>query len=395
MGWDKKVLLVYMTATTFLMFSGRLLVPTLTGNLEDSFGISHAEIGLGMTLFWLFYGLMQFPSGVISDEKGGKPVANFAIFTFASAFFLMSVAYNYTIFLLSLILLGIGFGCFYTVSIKMISNRFTKKRGKILGIQSAMASLAGITPIFVLPFVDEFGWRILILLWAIISLLIGILFYRRVHERKKEIQPKREGVQNGVQIFKDTNVVMLLGMNTIMSFCWFGIISFLPIYLIEGKGINEATAGIIFSLLFATGFFLKPFIGHLSDHYSKKILMITLLFIAALSCFLLTQAKTVYMSALGVIMAASVSALFPLRSAYLLNKWPSRSRGSRTGMFATIVIMLSSLSPVIVGYGAEQIGFNTIFLIFSFIIFITATIVASVKFIYPSIKNKRNTAIND
>jgi MFS family permease len=83
-----------------------------------------------MTLLWLFYGLMQFPSGLISDEKGGKPVANFGIFIFASAFLLMSITYSYFTFLIALIMMGIGFGCFTTVSLKMISNRFTKNEEK-------------------------------------------------------------------------------------------------------------------------------------------------------------------------------------------------------------------------------------------------------------------------
>jgi MFS family permease len=390
MDWDKKILLVYITSITFLVFSGRLLVPTLSGNIEDSLSISHAEIGLGMTLLWLFYGLMQFPSGVLSDEKGGKPVANFGIFIFASAFLLMSITYSYFTFLIALIMMGIGFGCFTTVSLKMISNRFTKKRGKILGVNSAMASLAGLTPIFILPFADKFGWRLLIFIWAIISFIIGIFFFRNFVERNKETQTKKEGVQNGVKIFKERNVISLLAVNTIMSFCWFGIISFLPIYLMEGKGINEVAAGIIFSLIFFSGLIIRPLIGHLSDHYNKKALMIILMFIAAFSFFLLTQATNVYFAAIGAILAATVTAFYPLRSAYLMNKWPSKSRGSRMGMYATLVIIISSLSPVIVGYSVKFTNFHTIFLAFSFIILLAAITAFFIKYFYPLLQTKIN-----
>jgi hypothetical protein len=62
MDWDKKILLIYITSITFLVFSGRLLVPTLTVNIENSLDINHVEIELGMTLLWLFYVLMQLPS---------------------------------------------------------------------------------------------------------------------------------------------------------------------------------------------------------------------------------------------------------------------------------------------------------------------------------------------
>lgn len=387
MDWDKKILLVYITSITFLVFSGRLLVPTLTGDIENSLDINHVEIGLGMTLLWLFYGLMQFPSGILSDEKGRKPIASFAIFIFAIAFLIMSLSHNYILFLVSLILLGIGFGCFYTVSISMISDRF-KNKGKAIGAQSAIASLAGITPLLILPLANKIGWRPLILVYAIISMIIGILFYNQVSEKKQEKQHRREGLQNGVRIFKDTNVTLLLIINTIMSFVWVGVISFLPIYLIEGKGINEAAAAVIFSLIFFTGLFIRPLIGHLSDIYNKKILIISILFISAISCFFLTQTTSLYMTGLGVILIATISAFFPLRSNYLMNKWPSKSRGSQMGMYSTVVIVLSSLSPLFIGLTSKHLSFDEIFLIFSIIILLTAIMVIIIKNLYPTIQRK-------
>ena len=299
MDWDKKILLAYITSITFLVFSGRLLVPTLTGNIENSLDINHVEIGLGMTLLWLFYGLMQFPSGIISDEKGRKPVASFAIFIFAIAFLIMSLSTNYILFLLSLILLGTGFGCFYTVSLSMISDRF-KNKGKAIGTQSAMASLAGITPLITLPLADKIGWRPLLLIYAITSIIIGFLFNNKVSEKKQETQHRKEGLQNGVKIFKDSNVTLLLTINAMMAFVWVGIISFLPIYLIEGKGIDQTTAAVIFSLIFFTGLFIRPLIGHLSDIYNKRFLIIGILIISAIACFLLSQASSIVFTTIEI-----------------------------------------------------------------------------------------------
>jgi MFS family permease len=382
MDWDKKILLAYITSITFLVFSGRLLVPTLTGNIENSLDINHVEIGLGMTLLWLFYGLMQLPSGIISDEKGRKPVASFAIFVFAIAFLIMSLSTNYILFLLSLILLGIGFGCFYTVSLSMISDRF-KNKGKAIGTQSAMASLAGITPLITLPLADKIGWRPLLLIYAITSIIIGILFYNQVSEKKQETQNKKEGLQNGVKIFKDSNVTLLLIINAIMAFVWVGIISFLPIYLIEGKGIDQTAAAVIFSLIFFTGLFIRPLIGHLSDIYNKRILIVGILIISAIACFLLSHASSIILTTIGVILTATISAFFPLRSNYLMNKWSSKSRGSKMGMYSTVVIILSSISPFIIGLSLKSYNFDKIFQFFSVIILFAIFLVICIKYLLP------------
>ena len=391
MDLEKKILLLYIISISFLVFSGRLLVPTLTGNIENSLDINHVEIGLGMTLLWLFYGLMQFPSGILSDEKGRKPVANLSIFIFAIAFLIMSLATDYPLFLLSLILLGTGFGCFYTVSISMISDRF-KNKGKVIGTQSAMASLAGITPLLILPLADHIGWRPLIVLYAITSIIIGILFYNHVPEEKQGRQSKKEGLHNGINIFRDTNVTYLLFINVIMQFIWVGLVSFLPLYLIEGKGINETAAAIIFSLIFFTGLFVRPLIGHLSDVYNNKILIISILCISAASCFLLTQVSSLLMTTVGVILTATLSAFFPLRSTYLMKRWSSKTRGSQMGMYTTVVIILSSLSPCMIGLSLKKYTFDDIFLVFSIIIVIAAISVILIKYVYPFTQEKKETA---
>jgi MFS transporter, YNFM family, putative membrane transport protein len=389
MDWDKKILLVYITSITFLVFSGRLLVPTLTGNIENSLDINHVEIGLGMTLLWLFYGLMQFPSGIISDEKGRKPVVSFAIFIFSIAFLIMSLSTNYFLFLISLILLGMGFGCFYTAGLSMISDSF-KNKGKAIGIQSAMASLAGITPLITLPLVEKIGWRPLILIYAVTSIIIGILFDNQVSEKKQETQHRKEGLQNGVKIFKESNVTLLLIINAIMAFVWVGIISFLPIYLIEGKGIDQTVAAIIFSLIFFTGLFIRPLIGHLSDIYNKRILIVGILIISAIACFLLSQSSSIILTTIGVILTATISAFFPLRSNYLMNKWPSKSRGSKMGMYSTVVIILSSISPFIIGLSLKSYSFDKIFQFFSVIILFAIFLVICIKYILPIAQTKIN-----
>jgi MFS family permease len=167
-----------------------------------------------------------------------------------------------------------------------------------------------------------------------------------------------------------------------------GIISFLPIYLIEGKGIDQTAAAVIFSLIFFTGLFIRPLIGHLSDVYNKRVLIIGILIISALSCFLLAQVSSVHMVTIGVILTATISAFFPLRSNYLMNKWSSKSRGSQMGMYTTVVIILSSLSPLFIGLTAKHLTFDTIFLMFSISIFITALFIITIKYVQPYIQVK-------
>jgi predicted MFS family arabinose efflux permease len=46
---------------------GRFIIPPLLPRITDTFGFSPGGIGLALTVFGLFYALVQFPSGTYSD----------------------------------------------------------------------------------------------------------------------------------------------------------------------------------------------------------------------------------------------------------------------------------------------------------------------------------------
>ncbi|PNX45492.1 MAG: hypothetical protein BV459_08310, partial [Thermoplasmata archaeon M11B2D] len=102
----------------------------------------------------------------------------------------------------------------------------------------------------------------------------------------------------------------------------------------------------------------------------------------------LAYATTSYMLAIGAMLVATVSAFAPIRSVYLLNRWPVKSRGSRMGMYTTLVIIISSLSPIIVGYSIEYSNYHTIFLAFSFVVLFAAFVTLFLKYVYPTLTIK-------
>lgn len=380
MSWNQKLLLMCITAASFLVFSGRLIVPTLFTHVEENLGVSHAEIGLGMTFLWLFYGLMQFPSGIFSDEKGRKTVVIFAVFIFSIAFFAVSIASNYLFLLLALAMLGIGFGSFYSVGMSILSDQFSKNKGTVLGIQSAMGSLAGIIPLVLPIFVNDFGWRVPLLICSAASLLILYLFTRFVHVKEQKPQSKRQSLEDGITIIKDRKVWPLIAINTLVSFCWIGLISFLPIYLITSKQLAANHAGIIFSMIFLTGLILKPLAGYLSDRYNHHLLITVVLLTAGSSFYLLTELNSVAGLFLIATLLASLSAFFPLRSSYLMKRWPNQGRGSRMGFYQSIVLLIGSAAPAVIGYAGLYTDYTTIFLLLSTLLLMSGVALTAVKF---------------
>jgi MFS family permease len=128
--------------------------------------------------------------------------------------------------------------------------------------------------------------------------------------------------------------------------------------------------------------------GHLSDKYNKKALMLSLLFIASLSCFLLPYASSLLTLTFIAIALALIPSFYPIRSSYLMEKWSSKGRGARIGMYQTAIILFSSPAPAIIGYAIDRSGFNTVFFALSIILLSTPLLLIGIKVIHQENRTK-------
>jgi len=369
----ENIALICVSLGWFLIFSGRLSISTLLVTIEASLGMNHAEAGFALTGMWFFYGLMQFPSGVISDLKGRKATIIASMIIFSVAYLLIGLSVHYLMFLLMLILLGIGGGSFPTAGIAMLSDIFKERRGKALGIQSSFGSIAGIMPI-VAPIIAAFNWRFFFFIWAGLGIFAVYLFLTCTEE--STILPHGESMlkrfADGMAALKDKKILFIFIINLVATLSWIGYISFFPTYLIESKAFSEMEAGISFALLTFGGFVLKPLIGSLSDKYNKKTIMLLLISISAVATFTLVQLNS-FAAVLIISFALSASsAFFLVANSYLLGLWEERGRGGRLGFYRSLLILTGSPTAALIGAYATDRGFAFPFLVIAMLLSVAA-----------------------
>ena len=356
--------LVCVSLGWFLIFSGRLSISTLLVNIEASFDMNHAEAGLALTGMWFFYGLMQFPSGVISDLKGRKITIISSMAIFSVAYLMIGLSVHYLMFLVMLILLGIGGGSFPTAGIAMLSDLFKERRGKALGIQSSFGSVAGVMPI-VAPVIASFNWRYFFFIWAGLGIFAMYLFLRCTEETTR--LPRGVSMLgrfiDGMVALKDREVFFIFLINLTATISWIGYISFFPTYLIESKAFSEMQAGLAFSLLSFGGFVLKPIIGSLSDRYDKRSIMLLLISVSAAATLLLVHVHS-FPAVLVISFALSASSgFFLVANSHLIGRWGEAGRGGRLGFYRSTLILVGSPTSAVIGYYATDKGFGFPFLV--------------------------------
>ncbi len=374
----------------FLILSGRYSISNLLPKITQDLNFSWTEAGIAMTSMWLFYALIQFPSGIFSDIKGRKISIILAMIVFSISYFLVGFSIHFFMFFLALILLGAGTGGYPSVGISMITDIFKEKRGKALGIRSSAGSLAYTVPMIAAVIASYYDWRSFFFIWGGISLVSIYLFYRGTQESTQlpESVSVIERVVDGIRIFKKPRIQLMFVINLLIAITWISYISFFQPYLIvEKQGFNGFLAGIALGILGIGGFIFKPFIGSLSDRVDKKIVI----FILSLSSGLATLAL-VYSNSIVIIFlicpALSLStAIFPVISSFLMDQWEDKGRAGKLGFYRSMLILLASPSSSVIGYLADKYTFDVAFIGLAIIFFIAA-IVVLVSLILNYRKNK-------
>ncbi len=327
--------------------------------------MDHAVAGLALSAMWFSYGLMQFPSGVYSDHNGRRITVVIAMVLFTASYFILGFAFSPIMFVMVLIMLGLGSGGFQTAAITMISELFPARRGRALGIQSSMGSLSGLMPLAAPLIASLIHWRGLFLIWGAISAVVIALFLNQTsgYQETQRSGSLAKSFAAGVTIFYERATLLMFAINIITAFTWLGFMSFYPTYLIESKGFSALEAGIAFGILSLGGLLLKPLMGTLADRYPKKPLIGTLVLIITLASGLLVRARSLAAVVAISIALSTLTSVFVVITAYLMGHWPEKDRGSKLGLYRTSTILIGSPTAALIGYLATAYDFDHAFLV--------------------------------
>jgi MFS transporter, YNFM family, putative membrane transport protein len=377
----------------FLILSGRYSISNLLPQIANDLDFSWTAAGFALTAMWLFYALLQFPSGIFSDIKGRKISIILAMVVFSVSYFLVGFSIHYFMFLFALILLGAGTGGYPSVGISMITDIFKKNRGKALGIRASAGSLAYIVPMFAAAIASFYDWRSFFFLWGFVCIFGIFLFYKGTEESTKlpESISIRERVYDGVSVFKNKEIIVIFVVNLLIAITWISYMSFFQPYLIVDKpGFDGLLAGIALAILGIGGFIFKPIMGSLSDRFDKNIIILFLTVLTGLGTLALVYSNQLWLIFLICPVLALSTAIFPIISSYLMDQFEEKGRAGKLGFYRSMLILLASPSSSVIGFIADKYSFDLSFLGLSAIFFIAAFIlVINILFIRNKKKKEK------
>jgi sugar phosphate permease len=276
-----RILLATICITYFVENFLRSTASALTPILIEELAISHGKMGLLISAFFFVYGVMQVPSGVLSDALGAKKtIIGFTALTVLGVS-LFWFSKNYNLLAVAQLLIGVGCSVFYINAVKLVSIWFpADKKATAIGVLSAASGLGNFVAYMGFPLaVERFGdWRILYLGMSLLLVLTWIMNFFVLKDKQDIVfaGPHSEGksiIKNLLETITDRRLLPFIAGYTLASFSWV-FLNWLPQFLIDVKGFDYISAGEIASAGSIAGIPGCIVIAAISDRLKKRKLPI-------------------------------------------------------------------------------------------------------------------------
>jgi len=335
--------------------------------------------GLLMTCFLIAYGLGNIFLGAIGDRLGPRKTMCLALVFWSVPLVAAAMAKTATLLYAAMIVLGIGEALHYPMLIAFVQNWFPREErgkansswllGQMIGPALGMASFAAI--------IVAYGWRAIYWLCAFLSLasipLVWFFTTDRPEQNRwinndelehitrrqtSEVANKEKGVQLGTTWHNFANLIRN------PDFCcsafafwasasmWWGIMSWLPQYLRVARGFTWAKTGFFSSLPYLFGLLGLISAGIVADRL-KKAAPLNCVGLAGCALFIGLGAivHNGYLSACLLCVALFFKGVsIPMAWTILQAFVPANRIGQAAGLQNGSAQLVSSLSPVIVGF---------------------------------------------
>jgi FSR family fosmidomycin resistance protein-like MFS transporter len=232
-----------------------LVLPPLFPLLKDALGVSYAQLGLVMTVFFAVSGLCQTPAGFLVDRIGAARVLIAGLALLGLGGVLAGLAPSYAALLPAAVVMGVGNSVFHPADYAILSKRVSPERmARAYSVHTVGGTLGwAVAPILVLGLATAASWRVAVVASGLVGLALAATLF--VNRERIEIAPAaRAGTAAGAIGGAGLSAAVLLSLPILVCFAYFCLqaisfsatLNFLPVTLnqLHGTPLEIATAGI-------------------------------------------------------------------------------------------------------------------------------------------------------
>jgi len=356
-------MLVLLTLASVAVRIGQSVLPPLLPTIIEDLSITPAEAGVALSLMSVTYGLVQFPSGRLSDQLSRKTVLVASLCLAFVGAIVLSTSVTYATFVVGVVVVGAGRGLFPTPARARLSELFTERRGQAFGVHLVSSDLGGVgaagLAIVVLGIAT---WRAAFVPIAVSILPFAVLLYLWDRGPFTLGWVSFDFRRTGSRILFEPHLRRLLLAYSLFMFTVRGVVGFLPALLQADQGVSPAVASGVYALLYVCGMVIKPIAGYASDRFPRRVIGGWTLLVSAVGMSVVLFGGSLLALGIGVVAyAVGHKSYAPVIQAHLMDQFADESMGSDLGGFRTVYMVAGSLGPVYVGVVANSASYTVAF----------------------------------
>jgi len=363
--WEERKLIIFLSIATFFDGYDFMAITQILPNLRNDLKINEFEIGLFIAFINLG-AMISFFLIRYTDRIGRKKFLNITIIGYTISTFL--TAFSYDIYTFSILQF---FGRIFLVAETAVAYIFAaeevsaNKRGFVIGLIQGSLSLgmifcAAVTPMMINT---EIGWRGVYLVGIIPLLLIA--FSRRNIEESKRYKEFNFN-HNQIDLKKTWNSpykkrIIQVGLIWLFSFlCTQSAFMFWKEFAVNERSLTDTQVGLAISIASLISLPIIFFTGKLIDKIGRKksaLIIYTIEILAVIASYSLFDFIGLLIALIFGIFG--ISAVMIINNTLTTELFPTSIRGSAFAWTNNLIGRIGFIiSPILVGYFAQNIGWG-------------------------------------
>lgn len=250
--------------------------------ISKEFNLSPLQMGVLLSAFMWPYALANLPAGWLVDRIGPKKMFAWASGAWSAVTICTAFTNSYSIFYTLRVLLGISESPFFPSAVKAIDRWFSKKdRGTPLAVVNTGSQIAnGIAPPLLTALMLAFSWKVMFIIVGVAGLIVMALWMLTYRDPKpnEAVQDVEETAQVDAaekkigwgDLFKYKSTWYMIIGNFGLVYTMWTFLTWLPGYLVTGRGLSVLKTGWVASIPFMVGIIGVPLGGIISDYFIRK-----------------------------------------------------------------------------------------------------------------------------
>lgn len=347
------------------MYADRTILSPVQAELQLEFGLTHGQVGLLSSAFFLVYALMQIPSGILGDRYGRIRLIFIGFAIFAAATGLTGLVGSFGVLILVRSMAGLGEGFYYGPQYAK-SSEVTPPRFRTVGIAiinsgQAFGITLGLVASGYLTFTLDLGWRTTFAIFAIPTFLVGVAILLLIPDKARTSGGRTAGdeMRNVRDLLADRRLLVVFLMLFCSMYGFFVMVTWLPNYLTATWGVERAAAGNLTSLVAWTSVPASLLVGWASDRFQmRRPIVLLLVPVAVVSMVVLVTAQSFTVVVVALVMYGLFGKLTldPVLVASVADVVPDRLRSTAFGLYNAIGMSAAILAPYVTGAIVDVTG---------------------------------------